>query len=67
MDLPSVAQETERPCLSTGHPPAPEDVRKHLTGARRQFRHTIHPKTPAARRRPRSHLRSVNDRNEGDT
>jgi hypothetical protein len=28
MDLPSVAQETERPCLSTGRLPAPEVVRK---------------------------------------
>lgn len=33
MDLPSVAQETERPCLSTGHLPAPEVVRKYLTDA----------------------------------
>lgn len=33
MDLPSVAQETERPCLSTGRLPTPEAVRKwlHLT------------------------------------
>lgn len=28
MDLPSVAQETKRPCLSTGRLPAPEVVRK---------------------------------------
>jgi len=66
MDLPSVAQETERPCLSTGHPPAPEDVRKHLTGARQQPQHPIHPKNPVGHRTP-SHLRSINDRNEGDT
>ena len=31
MDLPSVAQETERPCLSTGHLPAPEVVRKRAS------------------------------------
>ena len=46
MDLPSVAQETERSCLSTGHPPAPEVVRKHLTGARRQLQHPVHTKNP---------------------
>jgi hypothetical protein len=31
MDLPSVAQDTERPRISAGHLPAPEVVRKHLT------------------------------------
>jgi hypothetical protein len=31
MDLPSVAQETERACISTGHLPAPEVVRMFLS------------------------------------
>ena len=67
MDLPSVAHETERPCLSTGHPPAPEVVRKHLAGARRQFQIRYTRKIPSGVAARRSHLRSVNDRNEGDT
>jgi hypothetical protein len=37
MGLPSVAQETERPCLSTGHLLAREVVRKHLTAARQHL------------------------------
>ncbi len=67
MDLPSVAQERERSCLSTGHPPAPEAVRKHLTDARWQLHNPIPTKNPSGAGVRRSHLRSVNDRNEGDT
>ena len=67
MDLPSVAQETERPCLSTGRLSAPEVVRK------------LHPKPASPSAMPmegipsgavarRSLLRSRQpSRNEGDT
>lgn len=67
MDLPSVAQETGRPCRSTGHPPVPEAVRKHLTGACRQLQNPIPTKNPVGRRRPPFPPAFRQYRNEGDT
>jgi len=48
MDLPSVAQETERSCLSTGHPPAPEVVRNHVNAAVGNFNSDTYEKSRRA-------------------
>jgi hypothetical protein len=38
MDLPSIAEETERPCVSTGHFPAAETAQKLVPDSHRRFK-----------------------------
>lgn len=69
MDLPSVAQETKRPCISTGRLPAPEVVRKcfHLTPVS-LFACDANGENPVGRRRsPFSPAFRQPSKNEGDT
>jgi glutaminase len=37
VDLPSIAEQAERPYISTGHLPGPEDVQKLISDAHRRF------------------------------
>jgi glutaminase len=66
MDLPLVGQETERPCISTGHLPAPEAVRKLLFDAGQHSRPSTDEENPVG---PPAVARCVPStiKNEGDT
>jgi len=41
MDLPSIAEETERPYVSTGHLPAADTAQKLVSDAHRRFKPNI--------------------------
>ena len=51
MDLPSVAQETKRPCISTGRLPAPEVVQSYHPTPISPFACDANEENPVGRRR----------------
>ena len=42
MDLPSVAEKTERVCISKGHSPVRDVMRRLVSGARQRFTSNTH-------------------------
>jgi hypothetical protein len=68
MDLPSVAEDTARPYISTGRLPAPEVVRKYLTDAYLSLRQRCQWRKSLGRRRsPFPPAFRQPSKNEGDT